>query len=214
MLTQAISKNSLLLGLFAVVVAGSIALTEIGTREKRQESLRKVKSKALEQVIPQDLRDNILLDDFVETQDKNWLQLKKTQKIYIARKAGKATAFILPTRTPNGYGGAINSIVGVSITGEIIGVRVISHAETPGLGDKIDIKKADWILSFNGKTLNNTPSGQWGVKKDRGEFDQFTGATITPRAVVDSVHKALLYYKQHRIELLLNAEKPLPSKGN
>ncbi len=207
MLSQAITKNGILLGLFAIAVAGTIALTEIGTREKRAESLRKVKSKALEQVIPSTLRDNALLDDWIDTHDKALLQLKKPQKIYIARKAGKITAFILPTRTPDGYGGAISSIVGIDTKGTIIGVRIISHTETPGLGDKIEIKKSDWVLSFNGKSMANTEKSLWAVKKDKGEFDQFTGATITPRAVVDSVYKAVQFFEANKNTLLTNASK-------
>ena len=207
MLSQAITKNGILLGLFAIAVAGTIALTEIGTREKRAESLRKVKSKALEQVIPSTLRDNALLDDWIDTHDKALLQLKKPQKIYIARKAGKITAFILPTRTPDGYGGAISSIVGIDTKGTIIGVRIISHTETPGLGDKIEIKKSDWVLSFNGKSMANTEKSLWAVKKDKGEFDQFTGATITPRAVVDSVYKAVQFFEANKNTLLANASK-------
>jgi electron transport complex protein RnfG len=81
-------------------------------------------------------------------------------------------------------------------------VRVLSHAETPGLGDKIDDRKSDWILGFNGKSLENTSSEQWRVKKDGGEFDQFTGATITPRGVVKSIHQGLDFFRQHRDELL------------
>ncbi|MCY4045594.1 MAG: electron transport complex subunit RsxG [Cellvibrionales bacterium] len=208
MLRQAISKNSLLLALFAVVVAGSLALTEIGTREQREASLRKVKSKALNEVIPVNLRDNVLLDDAIDTQDTEYLRLKKPQKIYIARLNGKVTGFIFPTRTPNGYGGAINSIVGIDTSGNILGVRVISHAETPGLGDKIELKKSDWILSFNGKSLNNTEQSRWAVQKDRGEFDQFTGATITPRAVVDSIYKTLQYFNANKKSLLTAAANP------
>lgn len=212
MLSKAISKNSLLLALFAVVVAGSLALTEIGTREQRDASLRKVKSKALNEVIPATLRDNVLLDDFITTKDTQYLRLKKPQKIYIARLGGKVTGFILPTRTPNGYGGAINSIVGINTQGEILGVRIISHTETPGLGDKIELKKSDWVLSFNGKSLKNTEESKWAVQKDRGEFDQFTGATITPRAVVDSVYKALQYFEAHKKELSTAAANPQSAK--
>lgn len=90
-----------------------------------------------------------------------------------------------------GYGGPIRLLLGVDGTGAITGVRVLSHSETPGLGDLIEHSKSRWIDSFNGHSLANTSTQQWAVRKDGGEFDQFTGATITPRAVVTGVHHAL-----------------------
>ena len=92
--------------------------------------------------------------------------------------------------------------MGLDSNGEILGVRVISHTETPGLGDKIEIKKSKWILSFNGKSLDNVTYSEWNVKKDGGIFDQFSGATITPRKVVLAIKRGLEFYKSHREELL------------
>lgn len=197
MLKQAISKNSILLALFAIAVAALIAFIESSTREKRAESLRKVKSMALEQVIPATQRDNILLDDYIETDDAVYLKLKAPGKIHIAKKQGIVTGFIIPTRAPDGYAGSIMSIVGVDTKGKILGVRILQHQETPGLGDKVDTKKSDWVFSFNGKSLDITPANAWAVKKDKGEFDQFTGATITPRAVVKSIHNALVFFQEN-----------------
>ena len=102
----------------------------------------------------------------------------------------------------NGYAGEIELILGVDSDGRILGVRVLSHAETPGLGDRIEASKSDWILGFNGRSLENTTSRQWHVKRDGGDFDQFTGATITPRGVVRAVHEGLDFFRQHRGELL------------
>jgi len=110
-----------------------------------------------------------------------------------------ATAFQV---TAMGYSGEISIMMGIASDGEILGVRVISHAETPGLGDKIEAAKGDWILGFNGLSLANRTQSQWAVKKDGGEFDQFSGATITPRAVVRAVHNGLEYFNAHRQEIL------------
>jgi Na+-translocating ferredoxin:NAD+ oxidoreductase subunit G len=95
-----------------------------------------------------------------------------------------------------GWGGKIQFIMGVDANGEITGVRVINHKETPGLADKIEVAKSPWITSFNGKSLANTEEKKWAVKKDGGEYDQFAGATITPRAVVKGVHQGMLFYQQ------------------
>jgi len=104
----------------------------------------------------------------------------------------------LPTVAPDGYSGDIKLIVGINLDGTIAGVRALSHKETPGLGDKVDLRKSNWILNFNGRSLLQPSIEQWAVKKDGGTFDQFTGATITPRAVVKSVKKALLFFQQQR----------------
>lgn len=205
MIRQAISKNGILLGLFAVAMAAGLAITETATRDLRAESLRKVQSQALEEIIPASEHDNSLLDDAFTTDDNEFLKLKEPSTIHVARQNGQVVAFIIPTRSPDGYAGSIDSIVGIRIDGTIAGVRVIRHGETPGLGDKIDLKKNEWILGFNGKSLDNPASELWKVKKDKGVFDQFTGATITPRAVVGSIHNALLYFRKHRDELLEQA---------
>ena len=219
MIGQAITKNSLLLSGFAIAVAATLAFTESSTKDRREAALRKVQSQALEEVIPSDRRDNILLDDFIVTHDSEYLQLKinkkcggkygdaKCAKIFIARKDGEVTAFILPTRAPDGYSGSINSIVGINLDGSIAGVRIIQHTETPGLGDKIETKKTDWVYSFNNMSLQEPELAGWGVKKDGGIFDQFTGATITPRAVVKSIHSALRFFTQNKELLLKKAEQ-------
>ena len=202
---EAITKNSLLLAAFALFVAAGLAGTEINTRDARAASLRAVQSKALEEIIPAGDHDNNLLDDNIAVSDTELLKLKTEKTIHIARLNGEVTAFIIPVRAPDGYGGSINSIVGIKTDGTLAGARVITHAETPGLGDKIDIKKSPWILAFTGKSLDNLSEKQWAVKKDKGVFDQFTGATITPRAVVNSIHNTLKYYKANEASLLAQA---------
>ncbi len=129
----------------------------------------------------------------------------KAASLYTARKDGKVYGLAMTSVAPNGYSGAIQLLIGITRDGVISGVRVVSHKETPGLGDPIEETKSKWIFSFNAKSLSD-PSGKgWGVKKDGGIFDQFTGATITPRAVVQAVHHALQYFEQHRAELLEEA---------
>lgn len=205
MIGKSISRNSIMLGLFAIAVAAALAGTDMITSEKRAESKRKVQSMALEQVIPADKHDNVLLDDKIPVDDSEFLKLKAPGNIHISRKNGQLTGFIIPTHAPDGYSGSINSLVGIDLEGNLIGVRVISHNETPGLGDKVEIKKSPWVLAFNGKSLANLTEQEWKVKKDKGVFDQFTGATITPRAVVGSVHNALLFFAKHRDTLLQQA---------
>jgi electron transport complex protein RnfG len=210
MIVTSIVKNSLTLGVFAVVTTGLVVGTNILTRndiEKAEEIARK---KALHEVSATQPHGNKLTFDTIRIDGDPGLGSATTRDAYIAIQNNTPEGIILPITAPEGYSGSINLLVGINANGNITGVRVIPpHYETPGLGDKIDIQKADWITSFNGKSLSNTPEKNWKVKKDGGEFDAFTGATITPRAVVDAVHKSLLYFKEYQADLLNPAPKEI-----
>lgn len=199
MLGQSISRNSLLLALFAVVTTLLIAATYLGTRDLIVEQKRKAEERALLEIVPRERHDNSMLDDTLPVgPDTPGLALDTQRQIYIARLRGEPVTAIIPVVAPDGYTDAIDMIVGVNRDGTIAGVRVLSHRETPGLGDKVDLKKSDWILDFNGRSLSNPAPQDWAVKKDGGEFDQFTGATITPRAVVAATLRALQFSQSHR----------------
>lgn len=205
---QAIKDNSLALGLFALVTAGLLAGTYLGTKQRIAQSEREMAQRALLQIVPEERHDNDLLNDTltIPAAALTTLGLKGTREIHVARMQGNPVAVIIPATAPDGYSGAINMIVGINTADDsIAGVRIISHNETPGLGDKIDTSKADWVYSFNGKSLVHPHPEQWLVKKDGGVFDQFTGATITPRAVVKQVKKVLLYYAEDKARLLEEA---------
>lgn len=114
-----------------------------------------------------------------------------------ARRDGEVVAVAIPVVTHRGYSGDIRLLVGIRPNGELTGVRVLEQKETPGLGDKIKAHKTDWIEGFAGRGLGDPPPDDWAVKKDGGVFDQFTGATVTPRAVVAAVKRALEYAENH-----------------
>jgi electron transport complex protein RnfG len=203
MMNSSISRNSILLGLFAVLTTTIIAGTYLGTRERIAEEQRKAAEKALLEIVPLDRHNNAMLDDTVAVgAETSLLGLRKDADIYIARQDGAPIAVILPALARDGYSGDIQLIIGINIDGTVAGVRALAHRETPGLGDKVDLKKSPWILGFNGRSLGDPLPEKWGVKKDRGVFDQFTGATITPRAVTAAVKRALEYYAEHRNALL------------
>ncbi len=203
MMKSSITRNSVMLGLFAVLTTNIIAGTYLGTRERIAESQRKAAEKALLEIVPAERHNNSMLDDtHAVNADTQGLSLAGDKQIFVARQDGEIVAVILPVVAPDGYSGSIELIVGINRDGSIAGVRTLTHRETPGLGDKVDLKKSDWILAFNGKSLQNPKPEKWAVKKDKGDFDQFTGATITPRAVTAAVKRALQYYAAHRSELL------------
>ncbi len=195
---QSVFRAVVGLGLFAIITSGLIATTQSLTKDTIAVEIKKAQSKALIQIVPLDEHNNDLLSDTVPLNEGGLLNLPHTTDAYIARNNGEPVAVIFPVTAANGYSGPIKMIVGIDTSGKVKGVRVVGHRETPGLGDKIEIKKSDWILSFNGKSLVSHTDEQWKVKKDGGDFDQLTGATITPRAVVSGVHNALLFFKQNQ----------------
>lgn len=198
MLGQSTVNNSLLLALFAVVTTAAIAATFLGTKDIIAEQERAAQAKALRQIIPSHRHNNSMLDDIFSIDENQQLGSKGTSTGFIARQNGDAVAIIIPATARDGYSGNIHLIIGINKDGSVAGVRALSHAETPGLGDKIDIKKSDWILGFNGKSLHDPKPEKWKVKKDKGVFDQFTGATITPRAVTKSVFQALQFFEANK----------------
>lgn len=204
MLGKSVTKNSFILGAFALVTASVLALTHQGTKEKIAAEERAAAQKALFEVLPEHRHDNDLLNATRPVPAEYWrtLGLKSGGDMHIARQNDEIIAVILPAVAPDGYSGNINMIVAINADGTLSGVRVIAHRETPGLGDKVELAKSNWILDFEGKSLKNPPPERWQVKKDGGDFDQFTGATITPRAVVQQVKKALTVFEEHRAALL------------
>jgi electron transport complex protein RnfG len=186
-----------LLGGFVLLSAAMLIIGNLSTHAVIEKRLSEDLQASLERVIPAPLYTNNLLDAPLLVTDAQGRQVQ----VYRGIKAHQVTAVAFRI-IGNGYAGEIELILGLDSDGRILGVRVLSHAETPGLGDKIEERKSDWIFGFNGKSLENTTSDQWRVKKDGGEFDQFTGATITPRGVVKAIHQGLDFYQQHRGELL------------
>jgi electron transport complex protein RnfG len=205
-LQKHIVRVGLLLGIFAIVATTLVALTETNTRQKIIENEREALLKAVSAVVPADRYNNDILLDTMTLPATQALGTKKETVIYRARQNDKASAVVLTVIAPNGYSGKIKMLVGIDSNGTLTGVRVISHKETPGLGDKIDEKKDAWILQFAGLSLTSPSSAQWKVKKDNGAFDQFTGATITPRAVVSAVKSALEYFEKHRDVLFISED--------
>lgn len=214
LLGRAISKNSLVLALFALLTTAAIAATYLSTRDIIAEQERAAQARALLEIVPLSRHDNSILDAVSPVVEPELLTLPEGSNIHVATKQGKPVAFIIPSVAPDGYSGAIKLITGINIDGSIAGVRVLSHHETPGLGDKVELKKSDWVLGFNGKSLTNPAPGQWKVKKDHGAFDQFTGATITPRAVTHAVFQSLLYFKANKKALLQYQAPPVIEEPN
>lgn len=200
-LKQIVSKMSGLLFLFTAVGVAVVAFSYDITKSQIADNQKKTLLKQLNSLISTDLYDNDLLADKIEITDKENLGTTSPVTFYRARKQNQPQAILFMPVAPDGYGGSIQLLVGITIEGTLLGVRVLSHQETPGLGDLIEEKRSPWIYSFNGFSLEYPPLEKWNVKKDGGIFDQFTGATITPRAIVKAVKKSLLYFQSQKDKL-------------
>ena len=206
-LGRSIGFNSLLLGAFALVTSLLLASTYLNTRDRIAEAERLSAQRGLLELFPAESHDNDLLADVlpVPAHYLKTLGLRRPADVHVVRKAGEVTGFIVPAVAPDGYSGDIDMIIGINADGTLAGVRVTNHRETPGLGDKVELRKHSWILSFDGRSLGDPPRDRWTVTKHGGAFDQFTGATITPRAVVHKVRDALLFHSEYGDELLAAA---------
>ena len=189
--------SGVFLALFAVVGTTLVALTEYSTSAAIAENERQVLLRNLYALLPRDRLDNDIAADTLQLPASALLGTDDASTVYRARLGGEPVAAIFNSVAPEGYNGKIHLLVGVYIDGRLAGVRVVKHAETPGLGDAVEIRKSPWINDFAGKSLANPTPERWRVKRDGGDFDQFTGATITPRAVVAAVRNTLLYYQQN-----------------
>ncbi len=195
-------RNGLILAIFAFFCTALVALVDRQTFDKIKEQQQLELKRVLHQIIPDTLHDNELIEHCILIHNEEVLGIDSPLPSYIASMKEKPVAIAMETVAPDGYSGNIRLIIGISAEGEVLGVRTLSHAETPGLGDKIEMRKSDWVLGFNGMFLLSEDDTRWNVKKDGGEIDQFTGATITPRAYVKAIKRALVYFNANKDRLL------------
>lgn len=196
----ALRRSTLGIGVFAVVTAGVIAVTQVATSERIADNIEKAEAKALYEIVPRSV--DAALHEHRIPFDAPELDLSQPRVAWQAIVDGEVETVIMPVVAPDGYSGDIHLLVGINRDDTIAGVRVLSHKETPGLGDKIEPSKSAWLEGFVGKTLNGPRDNSWAVEKDGGQFDQFTGATITPRAVVNATGRAIQYFRVHKTRLL------------
>ena len=208
-LRNSISQNAFKLAGFAACVALILSAVFAINEARIAEQQLNAQRQAMNIIFPANLHDNDFINDTIKldlaTNEFNQLDLlglRENSTAYIARSNGQVSGVIFPAIARDGYNGDINILLGINSDGSVTGVRVINHRETPGLGDLIDLRLSDWILSFNNRSLRNPEPTAWTVVKNGGEFDQFTGATITPRAVTVATAKALQFFEANKAVLL------------
>ncbi|MFC0444606.1 electron transport complex subunit RsxG [Pseudidiomarina halophila] len=200
MIARSMQRNGLILAAFAVVATLLVMLTARLTAEPIAREQQRELLQVLNQLIPPQAHDNDLYAS-CRLIDDPALAASPTP-MYLATQNGEPTAAAFEVVAPNGYSGGIRLLVAINWDNTVAGVRTLKHQETPGLGDKIERRKSDWITSFNGMTVTGPDDQRWAVQRDGGVFDQFTGATITPRAVVQAVARTVSKFKRNKDQWL------------
>ena len=207
-------RAAAMLAIAAVCSVGLVSLVHDVTKPWIEASERARRVAQLAAVLQRASYDNDLLADVITVRDPELLGTDEPLPVHRARLAGRPVAALLVAVAPDGYSGAIRLLIAVGPDGRLLGVRVLSHKETPGLGDAIETRKSGWIDAFAGRSLGEPAEDRWKVRKDGGDFDQFTGATVTPRAVVRAVRNALVYFGRHRDELFAQPTDAQASAGS
>jgi Na+-translocating ferredoxin:NAD+ oxidoreductase subunit G len=196
------ARAALVLAAAALAAFGLVALVQQVTRDRIAEAARQQALARFDAVLAGMTYDNDLLADPVTLRDPDHTGEAATVVAYRARRAGGIVAVVMEIVAPDGYSGAIRLLVAIAPDGKVLATRVVQHKETPGLGDFIDARKSDWIERFSGRSLQSPPAAGWRVRKDGGEFDQYTGATVTSRATVAAVARSLALFELHRDAVL------------
>ena len=204
---QSILTHGVILGTFCLGFALLLAVTDRVTAQDIAARAIEDRQNSLSQVIPDSIHDNNPVTDSVAMKDGQGNEIT----VYRATKEGKVTGVAYEI-FGSGYAGKMKLMLGVDAEGKVLGVRVLAHKETPGLGDKIEVKKGDWILRFTGLSIGNPPVEKWKVKKDGGQFDQFAGATITPRGVVRAIREGLEFFATNKAQMMDLAAPKAPMK--
>jgi len=200
-LPQHMLTSAFLLAAFAITGTGLVAFAYEKTKGRIAHAEREALLRSLHSVVKPENHDNTLFNDMITVTSPQYLGTRQALPVFRARNNNQPYAVIITAVAPDGYNGDIKLLIGIKYDGTITGVRVIDHRETPGLGDAIETRRSNWILSFDGLNISNPGKKKWKVKRDGGYFDQFTGATITPRAVVKAVAKALQYFELNKDNL-------------
>jgi electron transport complex protein RnfG len=207
MKAQHVLRHGVILGTFCLGFGTVLAISDSITVEDIAARALEDRLNSLSQVIPASIHDNNLVTDAITMKNER----DKEITVYRAIKNGQVTGLAYEI-FGSGYAGEMKLMLGVDNQGKVLGVRVIAHKETAGLGDKMEVKKGDWILRFTDLSLGNPPPDKWKVKKDGGQFDQFTGATITPRGVVDAIRRGLELFAAHKEQMMDISVSKAPMK--
>ena len=201
-------RQLLALAVFVAVCVAILSLFAGFTASHIERNERAWLETQINALVPEQLHDNDLITDVVKVSAPEFLGTRQPVPVYRARLHGQPTAVVVNSVAPDGYGGPIVLLVAIDYGGKVLGVHVLAHHETPGMGDVFEQPGSTWLDAFRGRSLNDPDIRGWNVRKDGGDFEQFTSATISPRAIIRAVQKTLDYYQSHRDSLYRPTHDP------
>ena len=203
---SSIWASGAILAALAAVCTALVAVTHSATAPRIAANEQAYLEQSLQPVLEGIEYDGLLSESTIVLQPPHGLPGNDPVSIYRVFADGAPIAALFVVTARDGFAGPIRLLVGIDGDGVITGVRVLAHRETPGLGDLIDADKSDWILQFTKRSLGNPAVASWAIKRDGGEFDQLTGASITPRAVIKAVRDTLIYFSENEQTVFAEAE--------
>lgn len=208
--SPSILTSGVILGGLAAVCTALVAITHSGTAPRIAANEQAYLEQSLKPVLQGIEYDGKLSESTITISPPNGLPGDDDVPVYRVYADGAPVAALFVVRAPDGFAGPIRLLVGIDASGAITGIRVLEHRETPGLGDLIDADKSDWIFQFDGRSLGAPPVPGWAIKRDGGEFDQLTGASITPRSVINAIRDTLIYFDGNREAVFAVVQEAAP----
>ncbi len=200
-LKKSVRKNAFILALFAMASTVLVSIVHQLTKDKIASEVERVMNQRLNKLVSPDSYNNSPSSDCILINNHSRLNQVSIHKIHRMRKDSKPIALVFSSTAHNGYSGDISLLIALSEQNRLLGVEIIDHRETPGLGDKIDSNKSHWLQQFENVELKTISDNRWRVKKDGGDFDALTGATITPRATINAIYQTILYFEEYKPDL-------------
>ncbi len=194
-------KSGVTLASIAAICTALVALTWQLTAERIESNKKLWLEQSLQPALAGLFFDSPVTESMLTIPPPHSLPGSGAVVVYRVYAGDAPVAALFDITARDGYAGPIRMLLGVAMDGSVSGVRVIEHRETPGLGDRIETLKSDWVLQFDGRSLSNPDAAQWAIKRDGGDFDQLTGASVTPRAVIKAIKETLIYFGAHRDEI-------------
>lgn len=191
-------KSGVVLAVIAALCTSLVALTWQLTAERIVANEKEWLERSLQPALAGLFFDSSVTESMITLPPPHELPGTETAIIYRIYAGDEAVAALFVVSARDGYAGPIRLLIGITMDGTVTGVRVLQHRETPGLGDRIEITKSEWVLQFDGHSLLDPVPGRWAIKGDGGQFDQLTGASVTPRAIIKAIKATLVYFDDNR----------------
>lgn len=205
-------SSGIVLAVVAAICTALVAITWSVTSPRIEERNRQYLEDSLSPALAEIYYDNDLSESTLVIPPPHGLPGREPVTVYRLYRDGEPAAAVFIVSAPGGYAGPIRLLIGIEYDGEVTAVRVLAHSETPGLGDLIESSRSNWLQQFEEASLGDPPRERWAIKRDGGAFDQLTGASVTPRAVVRGIKETLIYFEANRERLF--AAREAETEGN